>query len=93
MFNFGFTKAFTNVCIASLRRVIYLIPFGMQQLKVLLGEVFIKLWVDMHKLWLNYKTLRLNTFRKSKIMLYRRYIYDIICFFICELVADNFFEF
>ena len=71
----------------------YLIPFGMQQLKVLLGEVCIKLWVDMHKLWLNYKTLRLNTFRKSEIMLYRRYIDGIICFFICEFVADNFFDF
>ena len=40
-----------------------------------------------------YKTLWLNTFRECEIILYRRYVDDIICLFNCESDADKFFEF
>ena len=35
----------------------------------------------------------LNTFRECEIILYRRYVDDIICLFNCKSDADNFFEF
>ena len=40
-----------------------------------------------------YETLWLNTFREREIILYRRYVDDIICLFNCESDADKFFEF
>ena len=40
-----------------------------------------------------YETLWLNTFRECEIILYRRYVDDIICLFNCESDADKFFEF
>ena len=40
-----------------------------------------------------YETLWLNAFRECEIILYRRYVDDIICLFNCESDADNFFEF
>ena len=35
----------------------------------------------------------LNTFRECEMILYRRYVDDIICLFNCQSDADNFFEF
>ena len=40
-----------------------------------------------------YETMWLNTFRECEIILYRRYVDDIICLFNCESDADKFFEF
>ena len=40
-----------------------------------------------------YKTLWLNTFRECEIILYRRYVDDIICLFNCESDVDKFFGF
>ena len=40
-----------------------------------------------------YETLLLNAFRECEIILYRRYVDDIICLFNCESDADKFFEF
>ena len=38
-----------------------------------------------------YETLWLNTFRECEIILYRRYVDDIMRLFNCESDADNFF--
>ena len=40
-----------------------------------------------------YEALWLNSFRECEIILYRRYVNDIICLFNCESYADKFFEF
>ena len=40
-----------------------------------------------------YETMWLNTFRECEMILYRRYVDDIICLFNCESDADKFFEF
>ena len=40
-----------------------------------------------------YETFRLNKFRECEIILYGRYVHDIICLFNCESDTDNFFEF
>ena len=40
-----------------------------------------------------YETLWLNSFRECEMILYRRYVDDIICLFNCESDADKFFEF
>ena len=40
-----------------------------------------------------YETMWLNTFQECEIVLYRRYVDDIICLFNCESDADEFFEF
>ena len=49
-----------------------------------LGPVLVNLFMGY------YETLRLNTFRECEIILYRRYVDDIICLFTCE---SKFFEF
>ena len=41
----------------------------------------------------HYETLLLNTFPECEIILYRRYVHDIICLFNCESDAEKFFEF
>ena len=41
----------------------------------------------------DYETLWLNTFRECEIILYRRYVHDIICLFKCESDADKFLKF
>ena len=38
-----------------------------------------------------YETLLLNTFPEYEIILYRRYVDDIICLFNCESDADKIF--
>ena len=40
-----------------------------------------------------YETLWLNPFRECEIILYRRYVDDIICLFNCESDVDKFFNF
>ena len=40
-----------------------------------------------------YETIWLNTFQECEIILYRRYVDDIICLFNWESDADKFFEF
>ena len=40
-----------------------------------------------------YETMWLNTFRECEMILYRRYVDDIICLFNCQSDADKFFEF
>ena len=40
-----------------------------------------------------YETLWLDTFQECEIILYRRYVDDIICLFNCESDTDQFFEF
>ena len=40
-----------------------------------------------------YETMWLNTFREYEMILYRRYVYDIICLFNCQSNAEKFFEF
>ena len=40
-----------------------------------------------------YETMWLNTFRECEMILYRRYVDDIICRFNCQSDADKFFEF
>ena len=40
-----------------------------------------------------YETLSLSTFRGCEIILYRRYVDDITCFFNCESDADKVFTF
>ena len=52
-----------------------------------LGLVFANLFMGY------YETLWLNTFRECEIILYRRYVDDIICLFNCESDAGKFFEF
>ena len=52
-----------------------------------LGPVLANLVMDY------YKTLRLNTFRECEIILYRRYVDDIICLFNCEQMQTNFLDF
>ena len=52
-----------------------------------LGPVLAKLFMGY------YETLWLNAFRECEIILYRRYVDDIICLFNCESDADKFFEF
>ena len=49
-----------------------------------LGPVMVNLFMGY------YETLRLNTFRECEIILYRRYVDNIICLFNCE---SKFFEF
>ena len=39
------------------------------------------------------ETMCLNTFRECEMILYRRYVDDIICLFNCQSDADKFFEF
>ena len=40
-----------------------------------------------------YETMSLNAFPEYEIILYRRYVDDIICLLNCESAADKFFEF
>ena len=52
-----------------------------------LGPVLVNLFMGY------YETLLLNAFPEYEIILYRRYVDDIICIFNCESDADKFFEF
>ena len=52
-----------------------------------LGPVLANLFIDY------YETVCLNTFGECEIILYRRYVDDVICLFNCESDAENFFEF
>ena len=52
-----------------------------------LGPVLANLFMDY------YETIWLNTFQECEIILYRRYVDDIICLFNLESDADKFFEF
>ena len=52
-----------------------------------LGPVLANLFMDY------YETMLLNTFPEYEIILYRRYVDDIICLLNCESAADKFFEF
>ena len=53
----------------------------------LLGLVLAKLFMSY------YETMWLNTFCECEMILYRRYVDDIICLFNCQFDVDKFFEF
>ena len=52
-----------------------------------LGPVLPNLFMDYYETW------RLNTFQECEIILYGRYVDDIICLFNCKSDVDKFFEF